>query len=126
MPKKEPTRYDELYERAAEVFTPSAPIDHVDLFAGRWQQLMSIKDAVVTKGQHAIMFGERGVGKTSLASVIGPLLEALHVQVPLVARQNCGELDTFGKVWKRALGQVVLTTERDKVGFASGTSRDSR
>lgn len=118
--------FDMLFDYAAEVFTPSAPIDHVDLFAGRWQELTAIKEAVVTKGQHAIMFGERGVGKTSLASVIGALLKVLHVQVPLVVRQNCGEMDTFGKVWKRALGQVVRFTDRDNIGFRAGTSRDSQ
>lgn len=117
----------ELTARIDEFFTPSAPIDAVDLFAGRWDQLMSIKDAVVTKGQHAIVFGERGVGKTSLVSVVGALMRAHKLAVPLVVRENCGEEDTFAKLWKRALAQVVTAVDLKKaIGFDATTSKEVR
>lgn len=55
-----------------EVFTPSAPIDDQELFAGRNHELFSVIEAMQSAGQHAVIFGERGVGKTSLARVAMP------------------------------------------------------
>jgi len=60
----------DLSLQAGLVFTPNTPIDQRALFAGRGDQIRRIIDAVNQAGQHAILFGERGVGKTSLANVI--------------------------------------------------------
>ena len=121
-PSEEPN-WDYLHALVAEKFTPSAPIDVVHFFAGRWEQLTAIKDAVVAKGQHAVVFGERGVGKTSLVSVVGPLLKVHKVDVPMVVRENCGRGDTYGKVWRRALRQVVIVKNKDKIGFGVRSSQ---
>ena len=51
-------------------FTPSAPINRLTLFAGRLPQIDRVFGAVFSPGQHAIIYGERGVGKTSLANII--------------------------------------------------------
>ena len=56
---------------ASQVFTPTAPIDDGTLFAGRQEQVQKVFKAMAQKGQHAVLFGERGVGKTSLAKTIG-------------------------------------------------------
>ncbi len=58
---------------ATEVFSPSAPVDESDLFAGRVPQLRKMIDGVFERGKHAVLFGERGVGKTSLAKVFHKL-----------------------------------------------------
>ena len=55
--------------RLGEVFTPSAPIDRLRLFAGRDQQRLAVLDAILQRGRHAVLFGERGVGKTSCANI---------------------------------------------------------
>ena len=55
--------------RVAEAFRPAAPIDRRDLFAGRAQQIADLFSIVSQPGQHAIVYGERGVGKTSLGLV---------------------------------------------------------
>ena len=47
------------------VFTPATPIQSADLFSGRSDLLLRIADAVNQPGMHCILFGERGVGKTS-------------------------------------------------------------
>ena len=54
---------------SSQAFNPSGPVSDRDLFAGRESQLTDILGAVGQSGQHAILFGERGVGKTSLASL---------------------------------------------------------
>ena len=61
----------------AEAFSPSAPIDHQALFAGRMSQMTDVLNAIGQKGQHAVLYGERGVGKTSLAWVLSQLAGVL-------------------------------------------------
>jgi predicted ATPase len=53
---------------AEQLFSPSTPIDEDDLFAGRQQQRSDIIGAVLERGRHAIVYGERGAGKTSLVN----------------------------------------------------------
>ena len=50
-----------------QVFSPISPIEEKDFFFGRINQLEKVADAINENGQHAILYGERGVGKTSLA-----------------------------------------------------------
>ena len=63
----------EMREKAfmlGTVFKPSAPINREDLFAGRLSQIRDVVDAINQQGQHAVLYGKRGVGKTSLANMI--------------------------------------------------------
>jgi len=66
---------------AAQTFSPSTPLDETDLFAGRRAQLQKVLDATSERGKHVILFGERGVGKTSLAKLVHKLFPttARHV-----------------------------------------------
>lgn len=59
---------------ANQLFTPSTPISVADLFAGRSSQIYRIIDAIGERGRHVILYGERGVGKTSLAQIIPHLV----------------------------------------------------
>ena len=67
-------RAEQLARRAATVFQPRTPIATKELFAGRWPELTEISDAVHQTGLHVVIYGERGVGKTSLANVISPTI----------------------------------------------------
>ena len=53
-----------------QVFTPGFPISHRDFFRGRVKQLQRILETVPSPGRHPIVFGQRGVGKTSLVSIL--------------------------------------------------------
>src|ERR1700761_876754 len=48
-------------------FTPSHVIDDPDLFSGRRSQILELVDAFHTIGSCPLIFGDRGLGKTSLA-----------------------------------------------------------
>jgi transcriptional regulator with AAA-type ATPase domain len=90
-----------LFEREAEVrraFSPSAPIKRRDLFAGRTQQLMTVSEALVEPGQHVVIYGERGVGKTSLATVCADVI-ARASKISAI-KVNCQSSDNFGSRWK--------------------------
>ena len=67
--KATPTDWQAKRFEANQLFTPSTPINVADLFAGRQDQLSRIVDAVGERGRHVILYGERGVGKTSLSQI---------------------------------------------------------
>ncbi len=64
----EPELLDRM-QLVAESFRPAAPIDRRSLFSGRADQIGEVFSVVAQPGQHAVIYGERGVGKTSLAAV---------------------------------------------------------
>lgn len=114
-------QWDQIGIEAGRVFTPTAPIDERSLFSGRVEQIRRVIDAVNQKGQHAIIFGERGVGKTSLANVLASFLTHPETTV-LTPRVNCDGQDTFAKVWKKIFEQLELSQESEALGF-TGTGR---
>jgi hypothetical protein len=116
----------ELLERmtlVAEAFRPSAPIDRRALFSGRTDQIAELFSVVQQPGAHAVVYGERGVGKTSLAAVTAELLASSNV---LVARTTCDSGDDFTSVWRKALGEIALHSESQGIGFASSPTQVSQ
>ncbi len=102
--------------RAGNVFRPSTPIETRELFAGRWKQIEFVMDSILQVGLHAVIYGERGVGKTSLANVAGPLLEYLDrkskgTSERIVIKINTSSEDSFGTSWARALDEVGLPSD---------------
>jgi Cdc6-like AAA superfamily ATPase len=100
------------FMRSGEVFTPSAPIDNQALFAGRVNQLNRIISAVSQRGQHAILFGERGVGKTSLANVLLKMLRGSQEQLKSVI-VNCDTEDRFEQLWCKIFLELENVKELD-------------
>ncbi|MHB1422790.1 MAG: nSTAND1 domain-containing NTPase [Gemmataceae bacterium] len=107
------TEQQELLFRCGKVFSPATPISTRDLFAGRNEQIRQAGQAVHTRGQHAVIFGERGVGKTSLANILKVLLGSENT---LVVKINCHQDDTFQKIWLNALSEIEIT-ENVAAGF---------
>lgn len=104
------------------VFTPAAPIDQKDLFAGRNEQLRRVVDAISQRGQHAVIFGERGVGKTSLANV---LAEFLRTRGQVVAPHvNCDGGDTFTSLWRKVFAEINLVRETRNLGLRGGSQQE--
>lgn len=109
----------EKWQRKFEVsstFTPSAPIDTAALFAGRTSQVTKLINTVNQKGQHAVLFGERGVGKTSLANVLKDFLAQNKIQIGL-ASTNCESGSTFSSIWRVIFGQIPLQYRERGMGF---------
>lgn len=110
----------ELIAKAAEVFSPAAPINRRDLFAGRFEQLGRVFEAVHTRGQHSVIFGERGVGKTSLANIVLDVAASgiASKGTTAIAKVNCSQNDTFESVWRKALAEITLDVETDEQTLA--------
>jgi Cdc6-like AAA superfamily ATPase len=86
-----------------DVFTPAKPIDDVTLFVGRQQEVQRVVEQLSTPGQHAILWGDRGVGKTSLAKYLVRLFGGTmgFRQVFYVA---CATDSTFTSILEEPLG----------------------
>lgn len=103
----------DLEVRIKLAFHPHAPIDSLALFSGRLTQIRAVADAVLTPGLHAVVYGERGVGKTSLTNLIKEILE----QIDALARVNCTQGDSFNAVIRRTLDGLALAVPRRVAGF---------
>lgn len=112
--------FDDLQLQAGSVFTPGSPVNERDLFAGRVEQLSRIMQAASQRGYHAILYGERGVGKTSLSNILAGALSSTAGWI--VPRVNCDTGDSFTSLWKKAFRDIVITRTTDGIGFNATTS----
>lgn len=101
---------------AGRVFLPGSPINERALFSGRMEQVRQIVDVVSQTGQHAIIFGERGVGKTSLCNVLAEFLSDASKAI-VAPRVNCDSSDTYDTLWRKAFSDIELLIEREGIGF---------
>ena len=117
--------FDRLRFELNHVFTPGAPIAEKDLFAGRVRQMSMMLDAISKPGQHAVLFGERGVGKTSLANVLSDFLRSKSERI-VINRINCEPNDTYNSLWRNMLRRIVVSEIRQAVGFANRSVETKR
>jgi len=82
-------------------------VDKYELFAGRAEQVRDVYDAVVTDGRHVILYGERGVGKTSMAKVLHEFLEGVGIRGLAVRTINCDRTDDFTTLWQKSFREMV-------------------
>jgi Cdc6-like AAA superfamily ATPase len=104
-------------EKVSAAFTPAAPITVRDLFAGRLDQLQAVLDVGSQRGQHAAVYGERGVGKTSLATIAASVFSNVLGAVAL--RVNCDGTDDYSTVWRKVLNEITFTQELPGRGFGA-------
>jgi Cdc6-like AAA superfamily ATPase len=86
------------------------------MLAGRMEQLTDVVSAVSMVGQHVGLYGERGVGKTSLATVLGEYVGARQIRPRLqAAGVNCSTDDTFASLWHGIFAELRLETGKDEI-----------
>lgn len=96
------------------VFTPGAPVGRRELLAGRTDEINRVISAVSQRGQHAMVFGERGVGKTSLAGLIHEIWSdvARDIEYLIPPRINCDTADDFQSIWAKIADEIMLIFEK--------------
>ena len=105
--KPRPTSADEWMALEFEIqrLFDGAPVDEEQLFAGRLSEVTKMLQTVMERSRHVVLFGERGVGKTSLSNIFwkryGKTLQSF-----IVARVQCGPQDDFSSLWVRALEEL--------------------
>jgi hypothetical protein len=104
-----------------QAFTPAAPVDRKEVFAGRSEQLNALREVVWQKGQHAVIYGERGVGKTSLAKV------AREVAAPRMfsAHVTCDSSDDYASIWRKVFEEIEIVTDNVNSTAAAEYLRES-
>jgi hypothetical protein len=123
-----------LATQAAKVFQPRTPITTKELFAGRWNELQAVADAVSQPGLHVVIYGERGVGKTSLANVVRPTIWTLDRfgrdpdQVPerLVVKIVASSGDTFAAIWHKLFKELTWADNRATAGLLPAARKGRR
>lgn len=95
------------YAQLSTIFTPGAPVASRDRFAGRLEQVLKVMTGINLPGTQVVMYGERGVGKTSLANVLAELLLPLAGNRKVV-RINCGTNDKVQGIWKKVYRELAL------------------
>lgn len=122
-----PDMSQELSVRAGQVFRPRSPVSSREFFAGRWEQITAVADAVFQTGLHIVIFGERGVGKTSLANIVAPILNVMEEDLTgeqggkgaqrIVIKVNVTADDQFSSIWRRAFDEITWTEDGPSIGF---------
>ncbi|MDE2801437.1 MAG: AAA family ATPase [Chloroflexota bacterium] len=108
---------------ASQAFNPSGPVPHRDLFAGRESQLTDVLGAVGQAGQHAILFGERGVGKTSLASLTHEFWALMQSDYNICSvRSNCSSTDSYQSIWAEIVQLITDQYEKQGEELPSGSA----
>lgn len=100
--------------------SPSSPVREMHLLKGRAPQVDQIKKAFLSVGRHVFIFGDRGVGKSSLALAVGYWLSGESAAPVQVACNG----QTFFQVI-RDIGNQLLnidpfgpaSSQKTKVGF---------
>jgi Cdc6-like AAA superfamily ATPase len=107
-----------------EIYTPSYPIEIKELFSGRTEQLRSVFDFLRQKGKHIIVYGDRGVGKTSFANVIKVICESNQQ----VVKVSCSTEDSFEILFHNVLSKLTYDYEeaQKKIGFGSEIEKTNR
>ncbi len=116
----------EIEVRAGSAFQPRTPISTKELFSGRWDQITTLADAVSQTGLHVVIHGERGVGKTSLANVVRPVLHVFdgdeRLQERVVIKVNAHTGDSFSSIWTKVFDEIAWSDDQPAFGFAPGHS----
>lgn len=97
----------ELDAYIANLFSPHAPVDEEDLFSGRRELLIQTVDVVYQRGLHAILFGERGVGKTSLTYIMKDRIFHRSQGTKFIRRQ-CTAEHTFPMIWRNVFDEFTV------------------
>jgi Cdc6-like AAA superfamily ATPase len=88
-----------------QIFTPSTPIKLAELFAGRGEQINQMIESVAEPGRHLVLYGERGVGKTSISQILEYIVPAGRQKVAYY-RKACSPGDTFETIWRKFFKEI--------------------
>lgn len=104
--------WEALAFEVRQTFSPAAPLDETALFAGRRIQLQKVLDATVERGKHVVLFGERGVGKTSMSRLLSKLFPPTSRHIFSI-RAQADPSDDFDSIWRKVFKDIWVAVQRD-------------
>lgn len=105
-------KWIQLEDTIRGIFTPTSPIHRRDLFIGRSTQITKMLDAIRQPGAHAIVYGERGVGKTSLVSILQQLLDDTLLANTVISKVICDSKDTYYTLCRKIFSNLTVTDNK--------------
>lgn len=108
----------QLFTQINAVFTPATPLQSRELFAGRISQINEVFNGIIEPGRHVILYGERGVGKTSLANIIGQVQMMVDGKLanPNTVKVTAVSGDTYKTLWQKILRRLSIPVETSMPG----------
>lgn len=98
-------RFAQARLRLRLAYTPSQPVIERSMFAGRNQVLAGVIRALEDERLHTIVYGERGIGKTSLMHMIAQSAREARY---LVSYISCGAASNFDEFFRAVAGDIPL------------------
>ena len=116
-----PNVTDEMLKRVlAENLTPSDSIKTPERLFGRAKNLTTIDRALSSPGRQIFIYGDRGIGKTSLA-VTASYLHTGVENLPIYVM--CGKTNNFAQVIQSIGNALTTVSERIERPGTGGGSR---
>jgi Cdc6-like AAA superfamily ATPase len=114
--------------KAGQLFSPRTPITGTELFSGRYDQILKLNSTIAQPGAHAIIYGERGVGKTSLAN-IAPMAYSVQINTDpdqvVAPRVACDSTDSFDSLWRKVFKEITIVGDKTPMGLIPHLEDDS-
>jgi hypothetical protein len=125
--RKKKEDWSALRFEAGQLFTPSTPIAIAEMFSGRTNEINQLFEAIAERGRHAMVYGERGVGKTSLSQVV-PLMLPKRVSRVHHLRKAADPEDDFDSIWRKVFREIRITSgsETGREAYVSDGYQDRR
>ncbi|MDZ7588995.1 MAG: ATP-binding protein [Parasphingorhabdus sp.] len=96
---------DRIRAKLRDAFTPSHPVSDVRMFAGREVPLRTLIRAIEDQQLHVVVFGDRGIGKTSTLHVLRQLAVSARYTV---CYNSCGIGTSFSDMFRTAASDIPL------------------
>jgi len=106
--------FEQKLDLVYTIFSPSSPIENPEMFIGRITEIEKIRDTIEERGQHAIMYGKRGVGKTSVANMVSNIFKNV-----IISKITCNRNDTYYSLWDKALRNIKFTGSEKMIGYTA-------
>lgn len=87
------------------IFTPHQPIQKQTLFYGRKDEVIKIIETMNTPGLHFLLYGERGVGKSSLGNIVMEnIIQRIYKGCSYVKR--CDKQTSYEEIFQKPLADA--------------------
>lgn len=104
-PRQGTKSLDKVRLKLRKAFTPSRPIMDVTMFAGRTALLEALIRSIEDQQMHLVVFGPRGIGKTSALHILCNIAQDARYLVRYI---SCGERTDFPELFRAVLNDIPL------------------
>lgn len=104
-----------IKSRVRKIFTPHSPVDDISHFFGREEEASRFVSVINTEGQHVLVYGDRGVGKTSLAITTCRILLQSIMGGGKYIEKRCDSSDTFETIATKMLRELNIEHQTKEV-----------